>query len=200
MGLMNTFRNNNSKNITPLTIDEKIFFVKVFLQKRGIIPKDFGDVDGDNLNSLAGTPQYTLIMYLDFLYMFTMDDAVRRKSIKEATKSGIDLGDFSLNTSSLLKLAEYYTATRNLPEFARKGIREEWLNNVNNSSEDSFNTLKDASYWWGENIVEPLQIYDSVEKKVQENITDDDYQAKVTYQLSLNQSLIDAYLEVRGIQ
>lgn len=200
MGLMDTFRNNNSKNITPLTIDEKIFFVKVFLQKRGIIPKDFGDVDGDNLNSLAGTPQYTLIMYLDFLYMFTMNDAVRRKSVNEATKSGIDLGDFSLNTSSLLKLAEYYTANRNLPEFARKGIREEWSNNVNNSSEDSFNSLKDACYWWGENIVEPLQIYDSVEKKVQENITDDDYQAKVTYQLSLNQYLIDAYLEVRGIQ
>ena len=200
MGLMNIFRKNNSDKITPLSMTEKIFFVKVFLQTKDIIPKDFGDVEGDDITSLVGTPQYTLVMYLDFLYMFTMNDTIRRKSVKEAAKSGISLDDFSLNTNSLLKLAEYYTIMRNLPEFARKEIHEMWQNSVDSSEVDSFDTFKDASYWWGDNIVEPLQIFDSVEKKAQENITDDDYLDKVTYQISLNQSLTDAYLKIRGIE
>ena len=200
MGLMNTFRNNNNKNITPLTIDEKIFFVKVFLQTKDIIPKDFGDVDGDNLMSLAGTPQYTLVMYLDFLYTFTMNNTIRRKDVKEAAKLGIDLDNFSLNTNSLLKFAEYYTIMRGLPEVARKEIHEIWQDNVKSSDEDSFNTFKDASYWWGNKIVEPLQIFDCVENKTRENLTDDGYWDKVEHQLSLNQSLIDAYLEIRGIE
>ncbi|MBP6041854.1 hypothetical protein KA529_02450 [Candidatus Saccharibacteria bacterium] len=198
MGLMNIFRNNNSVKITPLTMNEKIFFVKVFLQTKNIIPKDFGDVEGDNLKSLAGTPQYTLVMYLDYLYMFTMNDAFR-KSVKEAA-TGIDLNDFSLNTNSLLKLAEYYTTMRGLPESARKEIYEIWQDNVNSSDEDSFDTFKDASYWWGDKIVEPLQIFDCVENKTRENLTDDGYWDKVEHQLSLNRSLIDSYLEIRGIE
>lgn len=181
-------------------MDEKIFFVKVFLQTKDIIPKDFGDVEGDNLKSLAGTPQYTLVMYLDYLYMFTMNDTFRRKSVKDAAKSGIDLDDFSLNTNSLLKLAEYYTTMRGLPESARKEIDKIWRENVNSSDEDSFDTFKDASYWWGDKIVEPLQIFDCVENKTRENLTDDGYWDKVEHQLSLNRSLIDSYLEIRGIE
>ena len=195
---MNIFRNNNSDKITPLTMDEKIFFVKVFLQTKDIIPKDLGDVKGDNPRSLAGTPQYTLVMYLDYLYMFTMNDAFR-KSVKAAA-TGIDLGDFSLNTNSLLKLAEDYTTTRGLPESARKEIYAIWQDNVNSSDEDSFDTFKDASYWWGDKIVEPLQIFDLVENKTREDLKENGYWDKVEHQLSLNHSLIDAYLEMRGIE
>lgn len=200
MGLINIFRKNNSSEITPFTMDEKIFFVKVFLQTKDILPRDFGDEDGDDLTSLVGTPQYTLVMYLDFLYTFTMNDYIRRKHTKYAAKSGLDLHDFSLNTESLLKLAVYYTNTRKLPSTVRETIQESWQNSVDCSDKGSFDTFKGASYWWEENIVEPLQIFDSVEKKIQENITDDTYKDKVTYQLSFNQSLTDAYLKIRGIE
>lgn len=200
MGLMNIFRKSNNGKITPFTTNEKIFFVKAFLQTKDILPRDFGDVDGDDLTSIAGTPQYTLVMYLDFLYTFTVNDTLRRRHTKKAAKSGIDLSGFSLSTDSLLKLAEYYTNMRKLPSYAREATHEEWQNSVNSSDEDSFDTFKDASYWWGENIVQPLQLFDCVEKAVQGNITDESYKDKVTYQLSLNQSLTDAYMEIRGIE
>ena len=201
MGLMNIFRKNNNK-ITPFTMDEKIFFVKVFLQSRDILPKEFGDRDGDNLMSIAGTPQYTLVLYLDFLYMFMMNDTIRTKSIKEAAKSGIDLDGFSLNTSSLLKIAEYYTTFRKLPEDAQKEIHEEWQNNIDSSNKNSFDTFKDACYWWGDNIIEPLQMFDCTENanEISENIVNSNYWEEVEYQLSLNQSLIDSYFEIRGIE
>ena len=183
-------------------MDEKIFFVKVFLQSRDILPKEFGDRDGDNLMSIAGTPQYTLVLYLDFLYMFMMNDTIRTKSIKEAAKSGIDLDWFRLNTSSLLKIAEYYTTFRKLPEDAQKEIHEEWQNNIDSSNKNSFDTFKDACYWWGDNIIEPLQMFDCTENanEISENIVNSNYWEEVEYQLSLNQSLIDSYFEIRGIE
>lgn len=197
MGLMNIFRENNGDKITPFTMDEKIFFVKVFLQTKDIIPKDFGDIDGDDLTSIAGTPQYTLVMYLDLLYTITKNDTIRIKHTKEAAKLGIDLHDFSLSVNSLFKLADYYTSMRKLPEYARKEIQEIWLINTKSSNNSNFGTLKDACYWWADSIVEPLQMFDCLEKQVQENITDDSYMDKVTHQLSLNHSLVDSYLEVR---
>lgn len=200
MGLMNIFRNKYDSKLTPFTMDEKILFVKVFLQKNNILPMDFGDVDGDDLNSIAGTPQYTLVMYLDFLYTFMANGTIRNNHTDAAAKSGIDLSNFGLNKGSFVKLAIYYTDQRNLPKPVQETIYEEWQDSVNSSDEDTFDTFRNASYWWGDNIVEPLQIFDSVEKKVQENIKDDDYKDKVTYHISLNQSLIDAYLEIRGIE
>ena len=149
MGLMNIFRKNNSDKIIPLNTSEKIFLVKVFSKSHNIIPKDFGDTDVDDLTSLVSTQQYTLVMYLDYLYMFTVNNTIRRRLTKKAAKSGIDLQGFSLNTNSLLKFAEYYTTMRKLPEFARKEIYEMWQNSVNSSDEDSFDTFKAASYWWG---------------------------------------------------
>lgn len=181
-------------------MDEKIFFVKVFLQKNDILPINFGDVDGDDLNSIVGTPQYTLVLYLDFLYTFMANGTIRNNQTNAASKSGIDLTNFGLSQHSFVKLAMHYTAQRNLPPPVRETIYEGWQNSVNNSDKDSFDTFRDASYWWVDNIVEPLQIFDSVEKKAQENITDDGYKDKVTHQLSLNHSLIDAYLEIRGIE
>lgn len=179
---------------------EKVFFVKVFLQTNDIIPMDFGEVEGDNMTSLVGTPQYTLVMYLDYLYMFTMSDAIRRKIIKKAAKSGMDLSDFSLNTNSLLKLAEYYTTMRKMPVTAQEEAYKIWQEAVNSSIEDSFATFKDASHWWGNKIVEPLQIFDLVENKTQEDLKENGYWDKVEHQLTLNQSLIDAYLKIRGIE
>lgn len=192
------FRKNNSRETSPLTTDEKIYFVQVFLQSKDVIPRDFGDRDGDDLASLAGTPQYTLVIYLDFLYTFTMNDAIRNKHVHDASKSGIDLDNFDLNTESLLKLGIYFTSTRKLPPNVRETLYETWQNSVDSSGNESFSTFKDACYWWEENIVESLQVFDSVEKKIQENITDDTYKDKVIFQLSLNQSLIDAYLNFRG--
>jgi hypothetical protein len=200
MGLINLFRNIFDSKLTPLTTEEKIYFVKVFLQTKDIIPKNFGDIEGDDMKSIAGTPQYTLVMYLDFLYTFMANGSIRNNHIAKAAKSGIDLHDFSLSTSSLLKLAEYYTAFRKLPDYGYKWIYEEWQNNISSSGKDSFETFKDACYWWVDNIIEPLQVFDCQEIKIEEKITDDGYWDKVEQQLSLNYSLIDAYLEMRVIE
>ena len=200
MGLFNIFRNDKSNDILPLTQGEKIIFVKEFLQTHQLLPDDYGDVAGDDLASLVGTPQYTLVMYLDFLYTFTMSESVRKKYTKLAVKLGLDLHDFNLAPDSLVKLAICYTSLRKLPEFGWEGIQKSWNASLNNSNESSFDDLRSAYYWWENNVVIPIQLFDLLEKKVQENIADVTYMDKVSHQLSLNTSLTDAYLNTRNIE
>lgn len=198
MGLINAFKRNKRNKVSPLSMAEKISFVKVFLQSNDLIPKDFGEVEGDNMNTLVSTPQYTLVMYLDYLYTFIMDDVIKSKDTQNAARVGIDLSDFSLNTESLFKFAKYYTAMRSMPESTRKEIYTIWKEAVDRSDKATFTSLKDASYWWSENIVEPPQIFDLVEGKTKDDLNKN-YWDKVEHQLSLNKSLIDAYLDMRGI-
>ena len=94
MGLIDVFKKSKNGKEPPLTTDEKVIFVKNFLQTYGLLPEDYGDVAGDDLASLVGTPQYTLLMYLDFLYRFLTDESFKRKYIKYGLKLGIDLQDF----------------------------------------------------------------------------------------------------------
>ncbi len=200
MGLIDVFKKNKNGKEPPLTTDEKVIFVKKFLQTYGLLPEDYGDVAGDDLASLVGTPQYTLLMYLDFLYRFLTDESFKRKYIKYGLKLRIDLQDFDLNPESLIKLAECYTSTRKLPPFGQEGLQRTWERTLEESYNQSIDSYRGAFYWWTDKIVVPLQLIDALEKKVEENITDETYMDEVSYQLSLNMSLTDFYLELRNIE
>lgn len=198
MALKNIFKRNKSDIITPLNMDEKLLFVEVFLRKNNIIAMDFGQLDGENHIDIAGTPQYTLVLFLDFFYVFVMNLEFRESQIESASKMGIDLHDFELSPVSMMKLGQYYTSFRNLSVSELEEVKKIWRGQINDSNQYHVYTLEDAALYWSESIVRALQVVDFLEFGRSQGILEtEEYLNKVELNLALNKSLVAKYFDMR---
>jgi len=198
MALKNIFKRNKSDIITHLNMEEKLLFVEVFLKTKNIIAIDFGQLESENHIDIAGTPQYTLALYLDFFYVFVKNLEFRDFHIESASKIGIDLHDFKLNPISMMKLGEYYTSFRNLSESELEEVRGLWRGQINDSNQNHMYVLEDAALYWSESIVRALQVVDLLELGRSQGILEtEEYIKKIELNLSFNKSLVAKYFDMR---
>ena len=198
MSLKNLFKKNKKSTVSLLNQDEKILFIETFFAKRNIGNIDFADLNFEGHKSILGTPQYTLVLYLDFIYVFLMDEEFRESHIESAQKSGISLSNFELTPESLMKLAEYYTSYRNLSPDELKEVRELWHGQINDQIKHQVYTFSDAMVYWCESVVRALQVIDLMELgKAQGILETEDYLQKVEFNLALNKPILESYMSMR---
>ncbi len=196
MALKKIFK--RKKDITTLSTAERALFVEIFLKQNYIIPIDYGDINGEKHTNVIGTPQYTLTSYLDFFYVFVMNLDFRNTHIESASETSIDLHDFELNPVSMMKLGEYYTSFRNLSAPELEEVRRLWRGQIDEPNHNRVDTLEDAALYWSESIVRALQVFDLLELGRSQGILEtEEYIKKIELNLSLNESLVAKYFDMR---